>query len=519
MANLLLGALPIYASIVGRRAGVEVEIGGHEARTNGKKIVLPAIDPSDARAATLAYGYLGHEIGHVRYTDFGIDPSGWSQLKRDIHNAFEDVFVERELAKPYPGIAWDIDQLLEQLVDEKTFTEVAPDEHPASVLQKYLLYRMRLEHLGQEAFRALAQQAEEAFRARVAPGFAAKVGALIARAASATSTADTAALAEELMQLLKDEAEQKNPAGANGPAETTPQGQAMSEVAQQILSVQDGTLQQDLGALVAAKLSEAASGSDSRRVAGVGRAEPPPAVVPCGRELLSRTRQATNALRVRLAGLVEASIEEEEDRGPYGLRLDNCHVYRVRLQERNVFLQERETRDVNTAVVVLFDRSSSMRDDIALARETALAVTSALEETPGVAACCAAFPSHVANGVVPLTAFGESSRATAGRYQALVASGGTPMAEAIWWAAVELYARPEPRKILFVVTDGEPANRPACENGIRLLREAGVELLGLGIKAEAVNTLFPNAKVIHSLKDLPAAVFGMLQEQLIRRVA
>ena len=37
----LLDALPIVASALGRKYGVAVEIGGRDALTNGKKIILP----------------------------------------------------------------------------------------------------------------------------------------------------------------------------------------------------------------------------------------------------------------------------------------------------------------------------------------------------------------------------------------------------------------------------------------------------------------------------------------------
>ena len=67
----VMRSLPLVASVLGRKYGVKVEMGGADAYTDGKTIHLPAM-PSEVPDTLLAMvrGFLDHEAGHVRDTDF-----------------------------------------------------------------------------------------------------------------------------------------------------------------------------------------------------------------------------------------------------------------------------------------------------------------------------------------------------------------------------------------------------------------------------------------------------------------
>ena len=58
---------------------------------------------------------------------------------------------------------------------------------------------------------------------------------------------------------------------------------------------------------------------------------------------------------------------------------------------------------------------------------------------------------------------------------------GTPMAEAILFAASDIIRREETLKIVLVVTDGEPNDREATKYVIDRARADGVTVVGLGI--------------------------------------
>ena len=140
MQNLLRNALPIVAAALGRKFGVEVGVGGHNACTDGKRIQIPDV-PDDPVSRDLAWGYLAHEAAHVRYTDFAVYEQAANEgpLQAMLQNRIEDVRIERELGRPYPGTRTTIATVLRRMLAEGRMAAPDPKEHPAQVLAAYLL--------------------------------------------------------------------------------------------------------------------------------------------------------------------------------------------------------------------------------------------------------------------------------------------------------------------------------------------------------------------------------------------
>ena len=68
----IIGSLPLLASILGRKYGVQVRIGGSKAFTDGNIIQLPGLPfDCDDTLLGLVRGMLDHESAHIRDTDFG----------------------------------------------------------------------------------------------------------------------------------------------------------------------------------------------------------------------------------------------------------------------------------------------------------------------------------------------------------------------------------------------------------------------------------------------------------------
>lgn len=102
--NPILQSLPLLASVLGRRYGVTVRIGGTEAYTDGNVIQLPALPAQhDETFAGLVRGYADHEAAHIRHTDFSVCKQARSPLEKHIWNTFEDWRVENAMAAIYPG--------------------------------------------------------------------------------------------------------------------------------------------------------------------------------------------------------------------------------------------------------------------------------------------------------------------------------------------------------------------------------------------------------------------------------
>ena len=231
--------------------------------------------------------------------------------------------------------------------------------------------------------------------------------------------------------------------------------------------------------------------------------------------VLSSVSAATSALRIRLRSFVEATRRTRRFHRRQGKRLACRRLVRAMTGDPRIYRRKLQGPGVNTAAVILLDRSHSMRSRIVVARRSALACTAALEEISGVSVAGAAFPGY-RRPLDLLTGFGERVRHTAQRYEACHASGGTPLLPALLWAAEALLLQPEPRKLLLVVTDGDPDEFGPCASAIQRCWRGGIETLGLGIGLN-VSQLFPISRNIADVSELAPAMFQMLQEGLTRR--
>jgi len=150
---------------------------------------------------------------------------------------------------------------------------------------------------------------------------------------------------------------------------------------------------------------------------------------------------------------------------------------------------------------VLLDTSGSMASTISVAREATIALANALCTLPGVQVSVAGFPS----GCVYLP-FGASVPEFAGAMSSAQAGGGTPLAEAVLGTAPALLVQSNPRKLLIVISDGEPNNADTARQALANLEELGVETLGIGIKTD-MSHLIEDSRTITSIYELPKAIF------------
>ena len=88
------------------------------------------------------------------------------------------------------------------------------------------------------------------------------------------------------------------------------------------------------------------------------------------------------------------------------------------------------------------------------------------------------------------------------------------MTGALWFAAADLMARPEERKVLITLTDGEPDEWDSAADIISKATAAGIELVGIGIQQD-VSRLFPIAIQIQSVAELKGELFRIAERLLL----
>jgi nitric oxide reductase activation protein len=86
------------------------------------------------------------------------------------------------------------------------------------------------------------------------------------------------------------------------------------------------------------------------------------------------------------------------------------------------------------------------------------------------------------------------------------------MAEALFCAAAHLFMRKEPRRLLVVLTDGEPNDIGATQEIIDKCRSVGMEVYGVGIMDDRVIPVYGKqfSTVVNTIGELPERMFRLL---------
>jgi cobaltochelatase CobT len=627
-------AMPIVATALGRRFGVQVQVGGAQAATDGHTIWLPDL-PAASELRPVAWGLLAHEASHVRHTDMAVFEAVQAQspLRRTLLNILEDIRIERAIRQDYPGTETTLARVIDWMQATGQLQPPATEDHPARILTATLLLRLRHQVLGQTALAAAAREAEQVLRQTFSASLVHRLWGLLTEVRRLGSTAEAAALAERLEQWLNAEATSPDttpsPApecGAEGEAEAN--GAASAETPDEDGSPRDGAGADDAHPPTASSQTaeveeggqaprpattdetggaqapdgggdadphaapQAAAGTDGPEsnvpnpepevgaapeaatpVAGsaggpdpsgtpngalqqalaagegdltgdlfaqarqalaeaAGADDPETLRLPVGEEAFSdphlnhlacqRVAATSRALATRLQGLVQASRMDRPGATWQGRTLLSRRLHRVGLGETRLFARPHRRPAPNTALHLLVDLSGSMsrrteagRPSFQVALEAALAVALALEPIPGVSVAVTAFPGEQGEDtrVSRLIRHGQSVRRRADAFDQ-APRGGTPLAQALWYAAADLSLRPEPRRLILAMTDGDPNDRAAAHEILALCRDQGLETIGVGI-AYDVSWLFPVSLRIQDAGDLQQALFGVAERLLI----
>ena len=572
-------AFPIVAAAIGNRFGIKVSVGGDQAYTTGTAIQLPAYDGDDPDYQEVAWGLLAHEAAHIRYSDFTL-AYGDSVLRRRLCGAIEDVRIEHELAKDFPGTRLTLRTVIEKMIANGGFAACSSAEHPANILYGYVLKSLRERVLGQAALKPLVDLTETALNACFPKGAVIRLKGLLSEVPDGlTSESDCLHLADRILTMIQQECEQPrqsnqsapaldNPSSADDEAKQTDDsttsdesGHADEEEADDItqatqaddepshpaedptanpggdddgespdhnpvlaalLTAEEGDIEQDVFETVKAALALEPD-SVSEYVMPVG--DEPPTDDRAGLQLFQKVQGESGKIRAALQGLVQSHSLKHSQPGGRG-RLNGKRLHRLCLGDTHVFQRSSVKPSPNTAIHLLLDKSDSMGypvldrlgqplgSRIPIALEATLALALAFEGMAGVNPGITAFPGNQEEGsVFRLLDHGQRIRQRTGAFS-LAAEGSTPMTEAVWFGAAALLRCREPRKVLMVMTDGQPDDVVSTLDILQRCRDSGIETVGIGLGID-VSHLFPVALAINDLQELRSQLFELSKAVLM----
>lgn len=540
--NLTLNnAFPIVAAALGNKFGVNISVGGSDAYTDGKIINIPAYNLDDPSYKDVAWGYLAHEAGHVRFSDFDVfRNAATTSIRKGIVNILEDIRIERLMQNTFPGTRLTTEKVVQHMIKTGGFEIAGQNEnekaHPADVLSQFLLFRLRNDILGQTALSAYADTAELLLETTFPIGAVTRLFGLLSEVPELKGTRDCVRLTDRILSMIKEENEKEqdkalqqqsqqqdsddsSSTSNNDNLEDQDSGQFAQNLAS-VLSASDDDVPDDIFDIAKDILSsQPVNNYDSDIKLPIAMK---PVLKPIdGNKLMSKVITESAKLKTSLQGLVQASRRVRIVHKYFGNRVDGRKLSRLYQGDSRVFEHRNNKKAPNTAIHLLLDGSTSMGDRppgcdfplMDLAIESALALTLALEGISGVNPAVTRFPFDNEGNVVTLLKHGEKVRLNTSNFYPF-RTGNTPLHEALLYAASEVLSTREERKVIIVLTDGKPDDEDAAKAIIRRIEVSGIEIFSIGIFFDT-SYLFRKSIVINNVSELRSELFRIGRDVLI----
>jgi len=581
-----------FAETMGRKSGLKVTVGGKMAYTDGRRINIPALPPGTVMTpwqATVMDGYLYHESGHIRKTDFTvwntIDPEKEPILKK-LHNLLEDVWMENSMIEDYPGTKDALDALAEQIDKDYEMEIFKIKEAKVKADPKLDIKTVQMEKTqGQRIAELLYKEVWEKHRGVKQPsvdGWLADypelkpVSVLLDKELpKCFSTYDALQLARKVKDLLPPDtdysAQTREGIGvvmAKLKKEDDQPGSSKKKEAMAALvtalKVRDGhdarskelgKLLEGMGILNGQLEAEGTDPSDKKSQSPRQRMKAGTQILPpvstehdnifrdskpdiaqydrvrseCAVQITATKKMLNIWLRAHTKKAVSKGLEEGD--------LDTEQLFQFKTSPRPaMFKLKRDQQMIDTAVVLMIDQSSSMNAE--LSRQAGILLAEAVNGVRKVKLAVMGFTtnnrhSRSPNGsaglgrcigldITVFKDFQEDYNHARGKLGNIDTHGSTPLGDGYGFAMEALIPRKEVRRILWLISDGDPCvsvadyshDEYALMTSVKKKCEAfGIETVGMYIGQGG--NLRPYVKKYvqcPNASQLPKAVLEMVKE-------
>jgi len=551
--------------------GTYVTFGGTTAFVSGRHINLPALPPGTVLSnwqVDVYNGYLDHEIGHLKYTEWMPDLSKDKTLNpaiRGLWNLVEDIRIENLSIRDFPTTKIYLDACTQQLeYDKRAADEEEKNPKPETVanLAFNLLYK---ECYG--VHRNADVLFEEKRNLADFPEFE-ELRQELTKIKGLTSSRHSLVLARRIYELLPKDVNYGAdlgdfPLGPNGELPLIifvgggGMGQARPMTPEMIEALNNAILifleENDRAKTVGMTLQAIAADNDLQidgHNVGEDMWDGNHVLPPCGMDkdklfepiepdlaqfqmIRASVQTEVTSVKRMLQIYLQTRSKKAWERGLQEGTLDTEQLSRLHVGNTDIFKEKRTRTMIDTAVQVLIDLSGSMSPSAI--RLAGIMLAEALNGVPSIKTSIAGFTTgsesypnngggRMSNLYFPLFKdFGESYASSCGRLGSMETSGLTPLGDAYAQGLDRLIVRKEPRRILWIVTDGAPeltiGNREHNEfllmkNIYKRCKRHKIEVISMNIGGSHRRTkeVCDTHRYVDGVHELPNAILEMLKE-------
>lgn len=491
------------AMVLGKDNKIEVTITGEGSYCDSKNNHINiARMPSTPLGNMLACGLVFHEVGHKNYTTAD-KPNG---MHGDLTNIIEDVRTEKLTITERPGTRFNLDAVTKHYAEKG---QLEPQDLNHAICGKVMAYGYG-RFLGRKSMAPIEAACDEMIDDAFGQLFADELEKIIKHIDNLKDTKQVVAMAKKIVDLVLNPPPpppssgqpQQDPSNGQQQGGGQPGGQSPKSppTPQQIKSVVNNSSGfGDVSKMIQEEMDSLAKGS------GAGDSALLPSVDVWGEMNPMNEVEAISAssrMRAKMIGLLESVKRKPIAYGMTGKKIATSQLVKMAFGDPKLFKKKVDTFATNTAVVIMCDYSGSMcgeREEVS--RPAAFALHNTLYGLRDVVVSTMGFNEREIHDIVDFEKKPKSGCFNHG------STGGTPMDLALWAARSRLLARPEKRKILLLLTDGEGGNtKKATESCVN----NGIEIAAIGIMHHGVKNHWPNHKIIDRIEDLPAAMFSVM---------
>lgn len=571
------------SSIFGRNNNVSVVYEGTQAKTFGNEIVLPAM-PTGAEIsvddAMVLRGYVDHEAGHIRHTDFKV----WDSVKdkpdsplRKIWNCLEDVRVEANVIDEYQGSQKNLkavsEKVSERELDYLQKNPAALSQVDANSIGTAIVKKGRKPYGGENGDKVFDYLPDNIKKWS---------DKWIESVHKCKSTADTLQLAKKIKELVEEDSELESAPedfefepgegqegdgeegegeakeGKGKPMESGDEGMAQAGDPKEAVEGVGNGIKPDGSKsskykVMSTRWDETYTRTSENKRKDRRHAAMKRATIADYYKITDKIGPVVNVMRTKLRRVLLSKENRDWDFGRQQGRLDTKRLTSAYNGFESVYKMRKDREEFDTAVHLLVDLSGSMglgrpASRMEVAGSAAIAFAECLEGS-GIKYQISGFDNGFSDYSYPeeyykmkrgsasfhrvepmnniiYKGFNDSLQVSRPALSVLPYSTGQNNADrcAVLWAYKELTKMPQKRKVLIVLSDGQPENE-MVNGDYRVLYEGlkdavtdiskKVECVGIGIQSKSVSEYYKNSIVIDRLEDLSGTVFNKLSELLL----
>ena len=547
------GALPLIMGNYASNFGINLFMYGSSAYTDGKNITIPRLNFNNAEEMDLGFGYVAHECGHVRYSDFEVIGKSFegTEVLKNLFNALEDTRIEYLQIKNWPGLRKTFNNLVKRL-DEQVCRFLKTCKNRASLITVFFDCSNRVNCLNQSSENSL-KMAKTKLKKLLPETLLTALQEKAMQSVKCRNSAEVLELSREIMNSITKTIEFMNDQHAEaeqekGQTDLFDDSDSLSEKVKNLgLGTPDSKTSKSMVKefeKIISKMKEAieinstldrkhpnmesvleACSAKSVGAVDIGslvsRNSDPAKDLSLYRKVLSE-----NTLRNNIHHLVKGYEEWNIGSASSGKTLDvRRYQYTLggTLSDR-VFKKKMPKKALNTSIHLLVDISGSMSRPCSdgsnttrsqVANHVALSLAMSLESVKNVDNRVIYFPGNyceyeeVYRSGQPLV-----ERAT---YFDLMPRGCTPLAQTLLYSIHNMPCTDKyHRNIIIVITDGEPDNYQFARDMLAKAKSMDIEVYALRIAPNQgrLTDLFEEHVDMSEASELPEALTTLLADKV-----